>query len=154
LWILAAVTSCGLQRDPLAGLPAGVREKLDGLEEARPCATQALPAPVRETLERVLREKELVMAGPNDDWNSGCLVMPGLPQRQLLYVGRSNSSWLVHFQQGGFAILPRTIVLSVHEGKATVDWFGSCFPQPPEPGSPAAMPATKRWECRETRDAG
>jgi hypothetical protein len=48
-------------------------------------------------------EKVVNMANPGKSWNAGCMILPGLPSRQLQFAGISQGTCFVVFNTGGFA---------------------------------------------------
>jgi hypothetical protein len=154
--ILLTLATCELDRNPLAGLPAGIRGKFVALQRAEPCTVEGLPKVLREELARMLNETRLAMAGPQEEWNDGCLVVPGQPRRQLLFAAHSGNTWLVHFQEAGFAVLPRTLVFTVGDKDAHILWSGSCIQDLPDMNSPSALVGKPvgQWECHSGEGAG
>ena len=144
-----AATTCGVADVPVTALPVEARARLGALQQANPCTVEGLPEPLGEALRRILKEERLTMANPHEEWNHGCLLVPGLARRQLVFAGHSGSTWLIHFQEGGYAIVPRTVVLTIKDDEVTVEWSGSCYQELPDPnslGAPVGNPR-RRWRC-------
>jgi hypothetical protein len=70
-----------------------------------------LPPDIRKALARELGASEAGVASPEQPFNAGCVVEPGLPRSRLLLAGVSPRFGIVHFETGGFAISQRVLVV-------------------------------------------
>jgi len=123
--LLLALGACAADRAVLEGLPANVASQIGKRSvEVSPCAVSSIPEPVRRAIAG--EGRELAMADPGQDWNSGDVGRAGVPTRQLVRAAEAEGTWVVDFWKGGFALTYRVFVVRLTDGEARVLWQGQC----------------------------
>lgn len=78
-----------------------------------------LPDDVKASLAREVGESRLEIASELEPFNGGCVMQPGVPRRRLLLAAVSPRFAVVHFEQGGFAIMQNVLVFQRSDAAAT-----------------------------------
>jgi hypothetical protein len=145
--MLLTVRACATYGDPVPALPVSIQKELSRVQVVGTCSVPQLPEPIQRSLAALGHETTLFMADPGEKWNDSCLLVPGLPRRQLVFAGRSGSHWLIQYWEGGYAPQVMTVVLEITGTRANVVWSGSCFETSDPLNSPTEMLGIRRTVC-------
>jgi len=124
--LLLAANVCGVTWDPVRVLPVPMRTKLQGAQVVSPCRVASLPPAVQDLLAQTVGQKKVGMADPGKEWNAGCLQREGFANRQLVVAAKAGLNWVVHYRQGGFALVEMAAVFEEDGGTFRQVWVGQC----------------------------
>ena len=129
---LMAMNACGVVWDPVAVLPSEARAKVQNSRVVAPCRVASLTEPLRAHFatelvnERPRRIPGVGIADPDGEWNSGCALVKGKANRQLVAAAQAGSRWIIHFRQGGIAIREFVVILEESGDGVHELWRGTC----------------------------
>lgn len=115
-------------------LPADVKETLLNAQSVQIVKTvEALPASVRSNFVDENKKGKLGIANPGEPYEvSDAIVDPSLPMAQLIWGARIRELYVVHYMQGGEALLRMFAVYRLDATpKAKALWYGNTYRKEP-----------------------
>lgn len=115
-------------------MSSDILEHLDKDKFEQVLSVKKLPEPVQKYYSRnsgIDISKEF--ADPGKPWTSGCVrSTDGPPSKSLILAAKSGKICLVYYESGGFALVDKIDMFSLHEKAADLVWSNSMIGEHPK----------------------